>query len=245
MKTIHRTLSSALLCTATIPLTTLFAGQADAFTLSGSSGTWSNTIGGTNINIETVGDENQVRWGSPASLSGQSGLGFSGVGEIALDPDEVFQVGTLRHFNNPIFANSAASAVTFSVALDFGDPDIDASFSFDLEIDETPNIAGTCAYFSTTPCADRISFVDPFASETFAIDNILYTLEIVGFSDSPGGEIVTSFISQEGGTNSASLFARVTTSLLAPGSASAIPEPATIAGLVAIAGGFSLRRRKR
>ena len=244
MKRLDRITSHTLPYTVAVAFVTCFAGQADAFTLSGSSGAWSDVIGGAQVHFATVGNENQVRWGIPLASGGNqpSGLGFTGVGEIVFAPEEIFQIGTLRHFNNGI--NNPASGVTLAIDLDFGEPDFEANFSFDLQIDETPNNAGTCVYPSTVPCADRISFADAFASETFEIDNIFYMLEIVGFSHSLGGDLVTDFISQEGGTNSASLFARVTTSSIDPPPVTDVPEPAAIAGLVAIAGLLSFYRRR-
>src|SRR4051794_3936702 len=45
----------------------------------------------------------QVRWGTPGSSSGQSGLGFASLapGSVGLDQD--FVVGSLTHFNWPVF----------------------------------------------------------------------------------------------------------------------------------------------
>ena len=49
---------------------------ASALTLDTVTGSWSDVVGGTNVGFYTVGNEEQVRWGDPAS--DQSGLGFTG-----------------------------------------------------------------------------------------------------------------------------------------------------------------------
>jgi hypothetical protein len=73
------------------------------------TGTWSDPVGGSDVNTPTVGNENQIRWGDPATASGQSGLGFTGRGPNLNLPITIgtnFLIGDLRHFNNPIFAGS-------------------------------------------------------------------------------------------------------------------------------------------
>lgn len=221
----------------------LSGSAAHGFTLSSSSGTWTGTDGGLFVATPTVGGENQVRWGNPATNAGQSGLGFTGVGRTTFTPGEVFQLGTLRHFNNPIWGGSAASAAHIVLDLVFADIGTQ-QFDFTLEIDETPN-SGTCSYFSVTPCADKISWNTAFASNSFRMGNTEYTLELRGFSETPEGAIVSDFISQEGGTSKAYLFAQLSAlespispaGVAAPAQpaqlkppASQVPEPTTIAG---------------
>ena len=93
-----------------------------------------------------------------------------------------------------------------------------------MQIDETPN-EGTCAYFSITPCADKISISETSLSNKFSVAGIDYTLQLLGFSLTPGHVPINEFISQEGGTNEALLFAKVTAVEPEP-----VPEPATVAG---------------
>ena len=203
--------------------------QAQAISLNQSSGTWSQTVGGSEIVYQPVASENQVRWGVPAYGGGtnqKSGLGFTGVGPSTFGLGEIFQVGQLRHFNNGIFGGTAASAVNFSLNLNFDNPVATQSFNLNLQIDETPNELGSCAYFSITPCADKISISETSLSNQFAIAGIDYTLHLLGFSLTPGGAPINQFISQEGGTNQALLFAKVT----AVAEPEPVPEPATVAG---------------
>lgn len=205
--------------------------QANALTLDSVGGTWSNVVGALGTFV-TVGDENQVRWGGDAGF-GQSGLGFTGSAPppAIFNVGDEFEVGTLRHFNNPVYA-PWATAVDLTIALDFSDPAVNPLFTFTFGIDETPNVE-PCAYPSATACSDRISF-PALPGGVFNIGGTLYTLELTGFRTSPGGALLPDFISDEGGTNSAFLYGRITT-------ANAVPEPATLlllgsglAGMIAI-----------
>lgn len=204
------------------------APQAQAISLNLSSGSWNNTVGGSEIVYQTVASESQVRWGIPAyggGTSQKSGLGFTGVGPSTFGLGEIFQVGQLRHFNNVVAGGTAASAVNLNLNLNFGNPVANQSFNLKLQIDETPN-EGTCAYFSVTPCADKIFISESSLANQFSIAGIDYTLHLLGFSLTPGGTPINQFISQEGGTNQALLFAKVT----AVEAAEPVPEPATVAG---------------
>jgi hypothetical protein len=202
--------------------------QVQAISLNQSSGSWNQTVGGSGIVYQTVANETQVRWGIPAygvGTSQKSGLGFTGVGPSTFGLGEIFQVGQLRHFNNGIFAGTQASAVNFMLNLSFDNPFETQSFNLNLQIDETPNELGSCAYISVTPCADKISISETTLSNQFSIAGIDYTLHLLGFSLTPGGTPINQFISQEGGTNQALLFAKVTATTPEP-----VPEPATVAG---------------
>lgn len=65
----------------------------------------SNPIGVTS----TTTIENQVRWGE--GKNGQSGLGFQGTSDLTFNLNQVFQIGTLTHYNNAINNGTAASKV--------------------------------------------------------------------------------------------------------------------------------------
>lgn len=215
------------LSTASAALVFGIAPQAGAISLNLSSGSWNETVGGSGIVYQTVASETQVRWGIPfdgGGTSQKSGLGFTGVGPSTFGLGEIFQVGQLRHFNNVISGGTAASAVNLSLSLNFDNPVATQSFNLNLQIDETPNDGG-CAYFSITPCADKISISETSMSNQFSVAGIDYTLQLLGFSLTPGGVPINEFISQEGGTNQASLFAKITAAEPEP-----VPEPATVAG---------------
>src|SRR4028118_524751 len=215
------------LSTASAALVFGIAPQAGAISLNLSSGTWNQPVGGSGIVYQTVGSETQVRWGTPfygGGTSQKSGLGFTGVGPSTFGLGEIFQVGQLRHFNNVVSGGTAASAVNLSLFLNFDNPMATQSFNLNLQIDETPN-GGSCAYFSITPCADKISISETSLSNQFSVAGIDYTLQLLGFSLTPGGVPINEFISQEGGTNEALLFAKITA--VEP---ETVPEPATVAG---------------
>ena len=186
---------------------------ASALSLGSSSGEWSNPIGGAYIGYITVGGENQVRWGLDLG-NGQSGLGFTGSAALPsmVSPDTEFEIGTLRHFNQPIAGGTAATAVDLTISLDFADPVINTAFTFTLAIDETPN-AGTCPYPSSIPCSDKITFPSTFPdlSESYWLNGKYYTLRIVGFRYSPSDPLATEFISDEQQTSSALLYGVLTT----------------------------------
>ncbi len=195
------------IATAGSVLTTLaISTTAQALTLNSSSGSWSNAVGGSGINYTTVDGKSQVRWGSPVG-SQQSGLGFTGVGSTTILPGTSFVVGTLSHFNQPIWAG-AASGVDLTINLDLVGLGSHL-FKFTMAIDETPN-SGTCAFYSVTPCADKISWVNAQAPQTFTSGGKNYTLTLTGFTNAPNGSLVTDIISQEGGNNAAYLYASLT-----------------------------------
>lgn len=220
--------------TSTVVLTTLAASYATpvrALTLNYSDATWGEVDGGENVNTYTSGGEKQVHWGTPVNLDlGQSGLGFTGVGETEIEPNIVFELGQLRHFNNPILGGTAASAADLSIDLSFAEIGLQ-KFDFTLEIDETTN-SGICEYPSEpgNPCADAISWNNAFSSHEFSYQGGEYNLQLIGFSNSPGGSIKNQFISQEGGTSSAHLFATIN-QLSEP---EPVPEPATGIGLAVL-----------
>lgn len=236
-------------------LLSFYAPSANALTLNGSSGSWSNTVGGSGITTINNTDgvysygqrdtgENQVRWGSPAysnSLFDKSGLGFAGVGSTSFNSGDIFELGTLSHFNNPIWGGTAAASTDLAINLDFAELG-SQTFNFTLEIDETPNIAGTCVYSSDTACADKISWTNAISDQSFSIGEQAYTLELLGFRNTPDSAIVTDFISQEGGTSQASLYGRLN-ALTPTTPAASVPEPATLSGLAVV--GLALASRSR
>ncbi|MDZ7958170.1 MAG: choice-of-anchor K domain-containing protein [Aulosira sp. DedQUE10] len=176
-----------------------------------STTTTTTTLLSTNTATSTS-TENQVRWGQDVG-NGQSGLGFQGASNLTFDLNQVFQIGTLTHYNNAIAAGTAASKVDLGLNLNFsGLSTASKTFNFSFNVDETPNVGDVskCPYYSITACSDKITFSTPKNVNTFSIAGVDYTLQMVGFSETANSTPMTQFISQEGGNNSAYLYAKIT-----------------------------------
>lgn len=174
------------------------------------------------------------------SAENKSGLGFAGVKDLSIEEGALFNLGSLQHYNNTIWANGKdAKEVDFSLSLAFADLGIGTQeFDFSLNIDETNNQAsahsgGVCPY-ETEPgkgCSDQITWdfaIDAESSFTHAGED--YTLELVGFSADAlrNNGVVNEFISQEAGTSEASLWAKI---VKVEKPTEDVPEPAALLGL--------------
>jgi hypothetical protein len=198
----------ALLC-----LGGAYLPQAQALTLGSVDGGWSNVVGGASVITQNAtvsyGNTNQrqVRWGT--GTSGQSGLGFTGVAPPAktFAPEADFEIGQLVHFNRPINAGTAASSAELTISLVFSDPaTLTGTFDFTFNVNETPNNATP----PSNPLNDDfIYFPSAFSTETIVIDNITYTLKLLGFGASPEN-LVDQFRSSEGSDNATLVWGRIT-----------------------------------
>jgi hypothetical protein len=157
----------------------------------------------------------QVRWGDPTVVGNQSGLGFAAGSPHTIVYGDSFAIGELTHFNFPTWSGTWSSGVSLDLRVrvepSVPGPDLfDSVITIPFTVDETPNVA-PCAYPSTTPCADKITF----GTSTFALASTssftVYQLQILGFVDPTNPSTpVSGLISDEGGTSSAVLQAVVT-----------------------------------
>ena len=216
--------------------------NAAVITINSTTPTWSNAVGGSGVMLNAQeGAYTTTRWGTPVGGINKSGLGFDPANppSSAVVTDTNFLLGTLQHYNNPIAAGTAVASVDLALSTAIaGAVPLAQSFAYRFLIDETPN-AFPCAYPSgTNPCADKITFQNLDTSNSFSVNGIAYTIALSGFSTDGGLTFSPDFISQEGTTNAAGLYARIT----AP---TPVPEPASMAifgaGLLGL--GFAKRRR--
>jgi hypothetical protein len=201
-------------------------------------GNWTSVSGGTNVT--GIGGQ-EVRWGIPHSSGTGSQSGFMFLGSatpLDFDIDQVVDLGDFTHFNMPINSGTAASGATLAISLNFTDPaGLFGTYNFNFGINETPNNSSP----ATNPLNnDIISFPNSYASETFYIGGVEYTLQLLGFGPT-AEQILTNYSTVETQANTTNLWAKVT-------AVSPIPEPTTMllfgTGLAGLAAAGRRREKK-
>lgn len=116
-----------------------------------------------------------------------------------------------------------------------------------MNVDETPNSpdanpGGVCPYFSTeNGCSDRITWSNQFSDNTFTVGRNSYQLNLVGFSETMDLSTITEqFISQEGMSSDAHIFARIDQ---VDNPAQDVPEPTAMLGFGLM--GWAIARSRR
>lgn len=224
-------------------------------TLNAVNGTWTDSTGGKNVTVHDQGKE--IRWGEKyVSPSQKSGYRFDANPAVpfSFDSDDVFNLGTFTHYNQPIPEDSAISAATLSVSTElkiFGSTITDGPYSFNFTHDETLNNAPngkTCLFFiffcSTKyngDVPDTVILDTAILSDEFTVDSYIFSMEILGFYDFTTDTIVGEIDTQEGTATSAKIYAKLNVRE-AP---IQVSEPASVALMGISLLGLALLRRRR
>lgn len=217
----------------------MLAGAASAASLN-TSGTWNNSTPAGGISGQGT---NQISWGNPATVNGQSSYKFVGVSETVDVADLTasnFLLGEFTHNNFPVFeGNGLLESTTLSV--DFSLDAISKLFTFDFDHFETPNDGTPCAAGGAQPCPDLVSFDNGGVSNEFiTLDGIDYNLTLIGFSQDGGNTLVEEFLTLENQANTAGLYAQLTQ---VP--TESVPEPASLLGILLVGGAATTLKLKQ
>jgi hypothetical protein len=231
----------------TPPLLVLLAllampGMAAAapITFSNVAGSWQNADPAANATYANVAGSGAdfVHWGGTGNNATDSGYTFDPVdGTITPVLDQLFALGTFTHQNQPIPSGSSITSIDYAFSLSTNGVPNSLFDVFSFTHDETPN-STPCAYPSTTPCADRVTVGSVNLNSLILVGPDQYYFNLFGFSTDGGLTTSASFISQEGGNNSAVLYGKVTSQpIINP--LSSVPEPGSMlllgSGLLGVA----------
>ena len=207
------------------------AGPANAFTIDTVNGQWTDTTGGNSDLISGLGTS-LLTWGD----DNISSLEFIGSTDLTLDDGDTFLLGTLTHSNANNAIGTSPSAADLSVSLSFSDPeDLNETFQLTFDIDATIN--------SATPLTDSANN-DIVSIETFEIEGVAYTLELMGFGLDENS-LLPSLDTTETLSNATQLWATVHSNYAIEGN-NAVPIPGSIILLGSSLFGFcGLIRRKK
>jgi hypothetical protein len=218
---------------------TVFAVSAAPF--SGSVvGSWVNVNSTDATDIYSLSNNDPVgvatfNWGvasEPSTTDNQftfDGLGFSGISE-----NTPFAIGNFTYKNGSTIYSTGINGVDLEVGLTLTSPiSLTDNYTFKFSIVNTTNSTG-----DPVLDGDIVNVISSYAPTTFTSAGVIYTLNLLGFSNDNGATIRTDFSSPENATQNAKLYARLTSEI------PKVPEPSTVLlfgfGLLSLVG---LRRR--
>lgn len=178
--------------------------------------------------------------------------------------EQAFSVGSLTYLNGQTFSGTHVSSVPLSIQLNLTQPaQAQRQFKYTFGFDLTPNT-------DLDGSADRLLVSDNPAAQTFAFDQALYSLSLLGFSADGGATFTRSFQVPEDMTISSQLYAQIKQISPEPitdnppdpapvpmpmptpepfpepvPEPTEVPEPAVLAGLLMLGGGLRSKWLKR
>ena len=140
-------------------------------------------------------------WGDPGNWgTGSNVLSFRGAEFEDVSADEKFFIGNLDYYNGTIALSSAATAIDFTVELDFGGTP--ALFDYQFDLLSTPNTGDAWEN------ADFVWFNDTQSSQTLNLYGVDYSLNLeFGQTTQYGYSNIDQFHVQEDRSASASIYA--------------------------------------
>ncbi|MDB4837140.1 Ig-like domain-containing protein [Marinomonas sp.] len=193
----------------------------ESFTVSDVEVNWTSYTDGTSVttfdgttNLGGVDNDDaldQIRWGSAAGGEGlQSGYGFVDNddelnGEFELNEDIV--LGTFTHYNYPVYSGGAITAASMEVTYYIKDASGESqpvTLTVNYNHNETLNVSG-----DDEASRDIVTVESTYV--TFEWEGDIYTLQVVGFTDSsdPDSDVVSTIYTYEDAATSYDLVVRI------------------------------------
>ncbi len=235
---------SMFVLSSIVLMTTL--GSASATTFTGSAvGSWGTPTGTAQGDVYTVTnhdvggvasfDFGVADTGSFDNLFTFNGVGSDGAAGFSANPEQIFDVGHFTYANGSTFNWSQYTSIGLSIDLIIAGVG-PITFTYDFAIDATPNNTG-----NPILDGDIVTITDGITSTNFVYNGVSYTLALDGFSTDGGTTITSQFLSPEGSTADADIYATITSHV------AAVPEPGSLAlfGAAVLGLGFVSRGRAR